>query len=106
MVEPHIAERMMSDSNSPQLGKVVIVNPQGLHMRPAMAFARRAQSFSSSVTVWMGDRSVNGKSLIDLMLLAAEPGAELTVEVHGSDAPSALTALMEVLAAPTAEDLE
>jgi len=97
---------MKSDSNNRQVGKVVIVNPQGLHMRPAMVFARRAQSFSSSVTVWMGDRSVNGKSLIDLMLLAAEPGAELIVEVHGSDAPSALPALIEVLAAPSAEELE
>jgi phosphotransferase system HPr (HPr) family protein len=106
MVEPHIAERIMSDSNNRQLGKVVIVNPQGLHMRPAMVFARLAQSFSSSVTVWQGDRSVNGKSLIDLMLLAAEAGAELTVEVHGNDAPAALPALMEVLAAPSAEELE
>ncbi len=97
---------MKSESNGRQVGKVVIVNPQGLHMRPAMAFARLAQTFSSSVTVWMGDRSVNGKSLIDLMLLAAEPGVELVVDVHGSDAASALPALMAVLAAPTAEELE
>jgi phosphotransferase system HPr (HPr) family protein len=97
---------MKSESNNRHIGKVVIVNPQGLHMRPAMAFARLAQTFASSVTVWIGDRSVNGKSLIDLMLLAAEAGTELTVEVHGDDAQAALPALMKVLAAPTAEDLE
>jgi phosphocarrier protein HPr len=106
MVEPYTEEPMKSDGNGRHWGKVVIVNPQGLHMRPAMAFARLAQSFSSSVTVWMGDRSVNGKSLIDLMLLAAEPGSELKVEVDGSDAHSALPVLMEILAAPSAEELE
>lgn len=75
-------------------------------MRPAMAFARRAQAFASRVTVWLGDRSVNGKSLIDLMLLAAEAGTELVVEVAGNDAQSALPALLEILASPSAEDLD
>jgi len=102
-VEPHTAELSMPDTNGRQRGTVVIVNPQGLHMRPASAFAAMAQSFASNVSVWKGDHCVNGKSVIDLLMLAAEPGTELVVEVHGSDAQSALPALMEVLAAPTSE---
>lgn len=101
-VEPHTHE----PTNGCHRAAVVIVNPQGLHMRPAMAFARRAQGFASQVTVWLGDRSVNGKSLIDLMLLAAQPGTELVVEVAGNDAQSALPALLEILASPSAEDLD
>ncbi|MCE9531660.1 MAG: HPr family phosphocarrier protein [Planctomycetes bacterium] len=105
-MEPHTADRLKSEIQGRLRGTVVVVNPQGLHMRPAMAFVRTAQAFVSKVTVWQGERSVNGKSLIDLLLLAAEPGSELIVEVDGSDAPSALPALMEILAAPAAEDLD
>jgi phosphotransferase system HPr (HPr) family protein len=85
---------------------VVIVNPQGLHLRPATAFAKLAQRFECAVTVWKGENSVNGKSPLDLLLLAAEPGTELVVEVHGHDAKTALPALLEVLATPFTEDLE
>ena len=87
-------------------GTAVIVNPNGLHMRPAMAFARAAQGYASNVTIRRGDHAIDGKSLIQVMLLAAEPGTELVVEVAGSDARSALPALLEILAAPAAEDLD
>ena len=105
-MDPHSTNPCIVDTNESFRGKVIIVNPQGLHMRPAMAFARKAQGFESTVTVQIGDRSVNGKSLIDLMLLAAEAGTELIVEVQGSDAPKALPELLEILGAPSAEDLE
>lgn len=76
---------------------VTVANPQGLHMRPAAAFAKAARQYSSTVTVSRDDRSVNGKSQIDLLLLAAEPGAQLTLEVSGDDAPLALDALGAIL---------
>src|SRR5579862_6279686 len=84
-VEPHPANQ----TNGQVRSTVVITNPQGLHMRPAMAFAQAAQKFSSSVTVSHGDQSVNGKSLMNLLLLAAEQGTELIVEINGDDAYSA-----------------
>lgn len=84
---------------------VVISNPQGLHMRPAMAFARLAQQFQSTVLVCHGDRCVNGKSLIDLMLLAAMPGVELQITVAGSDAQRALDPLAGILAAADPDEL-
>jgi phosphotransferase system HPr (HPr) family protein len=94
------------DGNGRLRQTVVIANPQGLHLRPAMAFARLAQQFQAAVTVIHGDRSVNGKSLIDLMLLAVEQGTELIVEVDGADAQRALPALAGILAAPSADSLE
>jgi phosphotransferase system HPr (HPr) family protein len=80
--------------------KVVITNPQGLHMRPSAALAELAGRFQSTITVSVNGKSVNGKSLWDLMLLAAMPGSELTLEVDGPDAPAALDALVALLSAP------
>jgi phosphocarrier protein HPr len=74
-----------------------VADPQGLHMRPAAAFAKLARQFKSNVTVRRDDRSVNGKSQLDLMLLAAEPGAQLVLEISGEDAADALAALGRVL---------
>lgn len=84
--------------------KVHLTNPQGLHMRPSAAFAELARRYQSTVTVSYDGRSVNGKSPLDLMMLAALPGSELTVEVAGPDAPAALHALVDLLARPT-EDM-
>jgi len=76
---------------------ITVADPQGLHMRPAAAFAKVARQFRSDVTVRRDDRSVNGKSQLDLMLLAAEPGSQLMLEVSGDDAQAALAALGEIL---------
>jgi phosphocarrier protein FPr len=83
---------------------VRINNPQGLHMRPAAAFAETAMRFLCSVTVSRGESAVDGKNLWDLLMLAATQGDELMIEVTGGDALEALPALVEILAAIPAED--
>jgi phosphotransferase system HPr (HPr) family protein len=85
---------------------VTIRDPQGLHMRPAAAFAKAARQFQSTVTLRLNDRSVNGKSQLDLMLLAAEPGAELVLEVAGDDAEGALALLADLIEAVAADGEE
>jgi phosphocarrier protein HPr len=71
-------------------------------MRPAAAFAELASRFESSVTVSRdGTRPVDGKNWLELLLLAAEPGTKVTLEVAGADAHDALDALAEILASPT-----
>jgi phosphotransferase system HPr (HPr) family protein len=82
--------------------KVTITNPQGLHLRPITAFAEAAGRFQSSVTVVKedGGMRVNGKSPISLLGLAAEQGAELTIEVIGPDAKEAMPLLIEILSRP------
>jgi phosphocarrier protein len=88
----------------PLVQKVVINNPQGFHMRPMAAFAQLASRFESSVKVSREGQSVNGKSILDLMLLAAAQGTELTLEVAGPDAQAALSALVNVLNTPPEEE--
>ena len=81
-----------------------IENPSGLHMRPVTAFVQRARQFDSSVTVSKDTQAVNGKSPLELMLLAAEQGTELILEVSGPDALAAMNALAEILSAPRLDD--
>jgi phosphotransferase system HPr (HPr) family protein len=76
---------------------VTIANPQGLHMRPAAAFAELASRFESTVTIHKGDQAVDGKNMVELLLLAAEPGTQLEVLVNGKDAADALEVLAELL---------
>lgn len=83
--------------------KVLLNNPNGLHMRPSADFVQLAERFQSNVVVHHDGRAVNGKSIWDLMGLAAEAGTELTLEAEGPDADVALEALAALLAT-TADD--
>jgi phosphocarrier protein HPr len=84
--------------------KVTVQDPLGFHMRPLTVFAQRAGQFQSAVTVAKDDQRVNGKSPLELMLLAAEQGTELTLEVCGPDAQAAIDVLAELLAAPGVDE--
>ncbi len=77
--------------------KVVIQNELGMHVRPASAFARTAGKFESSVTVRKGEQAVDGKSIMQLLMLGALQGTELEIEAVGDDAIEALSALEEVV---------
>jgi phosphotransferase system HPr (HPr) family protein len=80
--------------------KVTVNDPLGLHMRPVAAFAQRAAQFQCAVSVQKGDLRVNGKSILELMLLAAEQGTELVLEAEGNDAAPALDVLAELIESP------
>lgn len=91
--------------NGPTLQrKVTITNPLGFHLRPIAAFARLAAQYQSTVTLANGSRRVNGKSALELMLLAAEQGTELILDISGSDAAEAIEALSAILVAPSVDD--
>jgi phosphotransferase system HPr (HPr) family protein len=83
---------------------VIITNPHGFHMRPMSAFVQLASRFESSVKVSSGEKVVDGKSMFDLMLLAAGQGSALTVETNGPDAEAALDALVALLKSPLQEE--
>ncbi len=85
---------------------VIIRNPAGLHMRAAAAFAKVAMRFRSNVTVRKQERSVNGKSWLNLITLAARPGTELLLEVAGDDAELAMPILVEALGSTSPDGLE
>ena len=84
---------------------VIVRNPQGLHMRPAMAFAQLANRFRSSVTIRRPGKTANGRSMMQLIMLAALPGTELDLEVDGEDADAALAVLAAALEAPSADQI-
>jgi phosphotransferase system HPr (HPr) family protein len=83
---------------------VVITNPQGFHMRPMTKFVQTAGGFQSNVRVTKGNETVNGKSAFEMMLMLAEAGTELIVEVAGPDAQEALDALVAVMVTPVEEE--
>ncbi len=79
---------------------VMIRNPQGFHVRPAAAFAEAAGRFQCKVTLRNGEQQVDGRRVLDLLMLGAAPGTELTLEVQGPDAAAAMEVLADILAAP------
>ena len=76
---------------------VTIINPQGLHARPADLFVRTASRYVSQITVIKDDRRVDGKSILSVLTLVAEQGCALTIEACGADAGDALQALVELV---------
>ena len=72
---------------------VQIVNKHGLHARPAAEIVKAASRFKSDVTISRDDLEVNGKSIMGVMMLAAEFGASITLRATGPDADDALDAL-------------
>jgi phosphocarrier protein HPr len=78
--------------------RFVLVDPSGLHARPAARFVQTASRFRSAVTIIHGPREANAKSLLSLLGLALREGSEITLRADGDDAAAALTALTTELA--------
>jgi phosphocarrier protein len=72
---------------------VRIPNEYGLHARPAAEFVKLAGRFRSHIWVKKDDVEVNGKSIMGVMMLAAEHGSEITIRASGEDAEDAVKAL-------------
>lgn len=82
---------------------VKIVNKNGLHARPAAEIVKTASRFHSDITVVRDDLEVNGKSIMGVMMLAAEYGSTLTIRADGPDADQALDAIAALIAAKFGE---
>jgi phosphocarrier protein HPr len=70
-----------------------IVNRLGLHARPAMSFVDLASTFPCEVKVRKGDTEVDGKSIMQMMMLAASKGSQLEITATGESAEKACGAL-------------
>ena len=73
--------------------KVTVSNPQGLHARPADLFARLANRFQSTIEVIKDGQRVDGKSILEVLTLAAARGTRLMIVARGNDAQEAVDAL-------------
>lgn len=72
---------------------VEVVNRAGMHARPAAELVKLAGSFKSDIRVEKDGLEVNGKSIMGVLMLAAEQGSALRISARGEDAPDAITAL-------------
>jgi len=77
---------------------VQVVNRNGVHARPAAEIVKLAAKYQADITVIRDDLEVNGKSIMGVMMLAAECGATLRLKADGPDAPQALDALATLIA--------
>ncbi|HEX9607229.1 MAG TPA: HPr family phosphocarrier protein [Gemmatimonadaceae bacterium] len=78
--------------------EVKIVNKLGIHARPAAEIVKTAGKFKSNVIIVRDDLEVNAKSIMGVMMLAAENGATIVLRATGDDAEAALDALTAVIA--------
>lgn len=83
---------------------VRIQNRYGLHARPAAEFVKLAARFRSNIWVRKEDTEVNGKSIMGVMMLAAECGSEITIRASGEDAEMALEELAALVASGFGEE--
>ena len=77
---------------------VQILNKNGLHARPAAEMVKAAAKFKSDITISREDIEVNGKSIMGVMMLAAECGATILLRATGPDADQAIDALASIVA--------
>jgi phosphocarrier protein HPr len=76
---------------------VQISNKYGLHARPAAEFVKLANRFSSDIWVSKEDVEVSGKSIMGVMMLAAERGSAIQIRAAGADSDAAVSALVELV---------
>jgi phosphocarrier protein len=78
--------------------EATIVNQEGLHARPAAKIVRLASSFASEIELFKDGVAVNGKSIMGVMMLAAECGSAILIRADGPDAEQAIEALSRLVA--------
>ena len=76
---------------------VTLTNKMGLHARPSTQIATTASRFSSEIQIIKDGQVVDAKSVLELLMLAAECGSELQIEATGGDAKSAVAAIAELV---------
>lgn len=88
----------MTDEKRTDSREATIANRLGLHARPAAEFVKLSSRFESEVYIARDDLEVNGKSIMGVLMLAAEHGSEIRIRADGEDAEDALQALADLVA--------
>jgi phosphocarrier protein HPr len=84
--------------------QVTVRNYPGIHAHPAVLFVKKASSFRSEVSVGNGNLWINGKSIMGVLMLAAETGTTLTIRAEGPDEREAVDALVQLVDSRFAEE--
>jgi phosphocarrier protein len=81
------------------LAEVTIVNKRGLHARASATFVKTAEQFDAEISVTKDGQTVNGGSIMGLLMLGASPGSTILIETEGPEAEEALEALTALVEA-------
>ena len=90
--------------SEPATRTVEIVNKRGLHARASAKFVKTASGFDAEVRVSKDGQTVDARSIMGLMMLAAGPGSSIDIEAEGAEAEAAVLALEQLVSAKFDED--
>lgn len=85
---------------------IVIVNPSGLHARPASNFVKLAARFHSSVEIVKNGKSYNAKSIVSILSACVKYSETIEIRVNGEDEQEALTAVVDAVKSGLGEKIE
>ena len=94
----------MTENRETSERTVLIENKYGLHARPAAEFVKKAHTFDADVWVRKEELEVNGKSIMGMMMLAAERGSEIVIRAAGADAERAVAELASLVSTRFGEE--
>lgn len=77
-------------------GTFVVLNDKGLHTRPSTELVKCAGNFDADIRLTYRNYEVNAKSILGILMLAAEKGAKILVEAEGEDAEAAVNAILRL----------
>ena len=86
--------------------KLTVVNPSGLHLRPAGVLSQAAMKFKSDVIIECGEKRIVAKSVLNVMAAGIKCGTEITVACDGPDEEEALKTITEAIESGLGEELE
>jgi len=77
--------------------KTKVINPQGMHMRPAQVFVSEMGKFKSDVTILFNGKPINAKSIMNLMASCIKQGSEIEIQCSGEQEAEALSRAVELV---------
>ncbi len=83
-------------AESGAVADIRIVNPQGLHARPSTLIVRTANGFQARVTLTVGERTADCKSIMEVMMLASPQGTPVRIAAEGAEAVAAVAAIADL----------
>src|ERR1700722_7367482 len=92
-----MSAKKTTDGNALMTKELLVTNKLGVHARPAAMFVKVANRFTCNIMVEKDGETINGKSIMGLMMLAAGPGTKLLVSCDGEDSHAALDAIEELV---------
>lgn len=77
--------------------KVTVINPQGMHMRPAQLFVNTLSAYKCDVTILFGKNKINARSIMNLMAACIKCGSEIEIQCDGEQEAQALKAAVDLV---------